>query len=142
MIRQRNRENFCLEVINIFNLLISVGILIWYLSAGGQHINLILTIQTGVETVYLVVWSFALCSLFARFKSSEHLLPRKRVFIIHATLLTVYLLCQIVSIVMTTILYGGTCEGTCFDVLASINNIALTFENATEVTTFAYVVYS
>jgi hypothetical protein len=32
ILMHRNRENFCLEVANILNLLISVGLLIFYIS--------------------------------------------------------------------------------------------------------------
>ena len=139
---QRNRENFCLEVANILNLLISVSLLVMSLCMDKVYNNLVLTILTGLQMVYLVTWSYALYSLFARFKASEHLLPRKRVFIIHAVLLTVFLLCSIITIVMLKILDSGNCYGNCYDIYASINNIAITISSACEVTTFAYVVYS
>ena len=93
---QRNRENFCLEVVNILNLLISVGLLVWYILRGNVYSNLIFTIATTLEMVYLMIWSLALFLLFARFKASEHLLPRKRVFIIHAALIIVYLLSSLI----------------------------------------------
>ena len=92
--------------------------------------------------VYLVVWSYALYSLFARFKASENLLPRKRVFVMHATLLTVYLLCNIIGLVLQKVIYGDNCGANCRDICWSIINITVTIANASEVATFAYVVYS
>ena len=142
IIMQRNRENFCLEVTNILNLFISVGLLVMYLCLRTVENNLIYTISTGLEMVYLVTWSFALYSLFARFKASEHLLPRKWVFITHAALLTLFLLCSIIVLVMHKVLDSGNCGATCFYICADILNITLTIGNACEVTTFAYVVYS
>ena len=121
IIMQRNRENSCLEVANILNLLISVGLLIWQMwMTDLNSISLINMISTVVQWFYLVTWSYALCSLFARFKASEHLLPRKRVFIIHTVLLTVVLLCQIIELVLYEIYFGGNCDGTCKDICASI----------------------
>ena len=92
--------------------------------------------------IYLVTWSYVLYSLFFRFKSSEHLLPRKRVFIIHAVLLAVYLFCYIITIVINRITEIGNCGATYFDISASIHNIVGILQDACEVTTFAYVVYS
>jgi hypothetical protein len=43
---------------------------------------------------------------------------------------------------MHKVLDSGNCINTCIDIFWSINNIACTFGNAFEVTTFAYVVYS
>ena len=123
---QRNRENFCLEVVNIFNLVISVGLLVCYVCLGDVYYNLIDAISTGLEMIYLAIWSYALYSLFVRFKASEHLLPRKRVFVIHATLLTFFLLCQTICEVTAHILNGNNCLATCFDIIASIHNISLT----------------
>ena len=142
IIMQRNRENFCLEVVNILNILISIGILVWYIWLSEYYSNFIYKIITGLELLYLGAWSYALCSLFARFKATKTLLPRKWVFIIHATLLTVCLVSQSIGIAMNKVLFGGNCDATCMDICWSINNIAVTISNACEVTTFAYVVYS
>ncbi len=70
------------------------------------------------------------------------MLPRKRVFIIHAVLLTAYLLCNTIMIVIDSVIYGGDCFGTCLDIFYSIKDIIFTIACACEVTTFAYVVYS
>ena len=113
---QRNRENFCLELANIINLLISVGILVWYILLKKYYSNLIFTISSGLEMVYLITWSYALYSLFARFSASEHLLPRKRVFIVHAALLTVFFFCQVIAIVVNKIENCGNCDANCKEI--------------------------
>ncbi len=140
IIIRRNLENFCLEFANIVNLLISVGILVWYLCEKKFYNDLIYSIVTGLEMLYLVTWSYTLCLLFARFKSSELLLPRKWVFMMHAVLLIVLLLSSITMILMIKIAFGSNCDATCFDIFTSIYYIALTVGDAREVTTFAYVV--
>ena len=131
-----------MEIANIINLLISIGMSVLLLCLRGAYTNLLYWISTVLQMVYLVTWSFALYSLFTRFKASERLLPRKRVFIIHAVLLTVYLFCQIIEIVMQKILDSGNCNENCLNIYASINNIAEIIGNGCEVITFAYVVYS
>ena len=110
IILKRNRENFCLEVVNILNALISVGILAGDIWMDDFYNYLIDWIVTGLELVYLVTWSYSLWSLFTKFKSSKHLLPRSRVYITHAILITAYLLCQIISTVMEEILVVDTCD--------------------------------
>ncbi len=100
ILMQRNRENFCLEVTNIFNILVSIGLIVLYLWWSLYYYilypNLIKLVSTGLKTVYLVIWSYALYALFTKFKSSERLLPKKRVFINHAALLVAFLLCNII----------------------------------------------
>jgi hypothetical protein len=71
----------------------------------------------------------------------------------HAVLLTVYLLCNIIVMVMnkvfsiggkcdTTCEYSGKCDTTCEYIYFSIYNIAATIGNVCEVIIFAFVVYS
>jgi hypothetical protein len=141
---QRNRENFCLEVANILNILISVGIIVLEELAGNVYGHLINLIIVGLQMVYLVIWCYALYSLFARFQSSENLLPRKRGFIVHAILLIVYYVSIIIQRVTRSIETADNCglSSSCFDICASINNIFVTIGSACAVTTFAYVVYS
>ena len=98
IIMQRNRQNFCLEIANILNIMISIGLLLLSRRIDKTYI-LILQILAGLQTVYLLTWAYALCQLFSRFKASEHLLPKKQVFVTHAVLLTAYLLCTIIEIV-------------------------------------------
>jgi hypothetical protein len=127
-----------LEVANILNIVISLLFLICSVFLDSSRI---VEISIGLKILYLVIWSYALCSLFVKFKSSKHLLPRKRVFIIHAALLTVYFLCKIITIVMIKFLSSCISE-TCFYIFESIKDVVLTIANTFEVITFAYVVYS
>ena len=41
IIMQRNRENLCLEVANLLNFLLSVGLLVWYICMKNAFNNLI-----------------------------------------------------------------------------------------------------
>ena len=57
-------------------------------------------------------------------------------------LLTVFLLCQFIAIVMLLVPNSDNCVENCSYICLSILNITLTIGNACEVITFAYVVYS
>ena len=43
---------------------------------------------------------------------------------------------------MWRVLFGGNCDKNCLNICYSINNMALTIGNVSEVIIFAYVVYS
>ena len=60
IIMQRNRENFCLEVANVINVFLSLGLLAYEIWLGDFYSDIINTIQTALATVYLAVWSYAL----------------------------------------------------------------------------------
>ena len=54
-----------------------------------------------LQAIYTIVWAYCLFSLYREIKSSQHLLPKKRIFKLHATLLVFYFFFA----VMTTIVY-------------------------------------
>ena len=99
-------------------------------------------IATGLQTIYLLVWSYALCSLFAKFRACKTLLPRRRVFVTHAILLAIFVLAQIIYITLLQVIKSPDCGQTCEKICWDINLLLAIIGNTSEVTTFAYVVFS
>ena len=91
-----NRENLVLNIANVVNIAICLGIMIYGLVGNSfKAEDVSYQIQTALCLTYLGIWSSALCSLFKNFKGSKLLLPKKKIFINHAILLSVYLLASI-----------------------------------------------
>ena len=91
-----NRENLALNIANVVNIGMCLGIMIYGLVGNSfKAEDVSYQIQTALCLTYLGIWSSALCSLFKNFKGSRILLPKKKLFINHAILLSVFLLASI-----------------------------------------------
>ena len=131
-----------MEIANILNFVIAIGVLVYKLWTGQYNSLLMYKISAGLKIIQLMTWSYALYSLFTNFKASKNLLPRKRVFITHAVLLTIYLLANVSNIVVAKILFGGNCDRNCLNKCWSIYYFGVIVSTVSEVITFVYVVYS
>ena len=97
-INEVDRKKCFLKVANTINVLICLfcGIIYGislYLNILGAEPDRISNIRLiPLEFTYSVTWCWALCKLYTQIKSSRYLLPNKRIFLLHGTLLFLYFL--------------------------------------------------
>lgn len=73
-----NKEHQALNIANVINITLSLGIMIYGVAANSFKAEYIsYCMQTLLCLTYLGVWSSALCGLFKNFKGSNRLLPKK-----------------------------------------------------------------
>ena len=97
-INQLDRKKCQLQIANVFNigLCLIVGILFatanYFGFIYGKLYFWVSILQILLMVTYLLVWGWSLFSLYTKIKASRKLLPKKKVFQLHATLLILYLL--------------------------------------------------
>ena len=64
--------------------------------------------QLAIELAFLLLWAYALIKLYSDVKESEKLLPNKKLFVLHGSLLTGFLVMNIAA--QTTFLMGNQAE--------------------------------
>ena len=139
-----SRHNLMLNVANLVNIAICLGIMVYCLVKNSfESEDMAYQIQTGFCIIYLGIWSFALCSLFKNFRGSERLLPKKRLFINHAILLSVYLLASILYNLaeLFPLWMGSACDDTCNYEWYSNHSLAGVVKSVVETSMFVYVIY-
>ena len=139
-----NRENLVLNIANVVNIAICLGIMIYGLVGNSfKAEDVSYQIQTALCLTYLGIWSSALCSLFKNFKRSKLLLPKKKLFINHAILLSVYLLASILYNLaeLFPLWMGSACDDTCNYEWYSNHSLAGVVKSVVETSMFVYIIY-
>lgn len=139
-----SRENLMLNVANLVNIAICLGIMVYCLVKNSfKSEDMAYQIQTGFCIIYLGIWSFALCSLFKNFRGSERLLPKKRLFINHAILLSIYLGASLFYNLAEWIPeeMGSSCDETCNYLWYSVHSLMGFTKSIVENIMFVYVIY-
>ena len=90
-----NRQKCYLKTSMCVNIALILGILFDLIVFYNLYIAR--SIAIGLDTIYLFTWSVTLITIFRSFKGSNFLSPKKRVFIIHAALLTLKTLAVVIN---------------------------------------------
>lgn len=141
---QMNKEQLILNIANLVNITICLGILVYCLVENSfETENDAYDIQTGFCLIYLAIWTFALCSLFKNFRGSDRLLPKKRVFINHSILISIYLVASLFYNLAELIpkKMGTACDETCNYLWYSVHSMMGFTKSIVETVMFVYVIY-
>ena len=134
--------NCLLRIVNVANVLALLGLLIYDAIVHDPISNGSVTVVcTILDLIYLLTWSFSLYQVFSKFKASDKLLPEKKVFILHAILMIVYVVGNLLTMLldyMPALLTN--CDATCRYSYYSLSNVFLLVCNIAESSTFIYVV--
>jgi hypothetical protein len=87
----------------------------------------------------MLVWAWTLTRLYKDIKHSEKLLPNKRIFVMHGSILTAYLLLRLVVIVLIRFMNHENDLAT-FEVMFGALDLLLCFIDVLDVAAFLLVV--
>lgn len=96
---------------------------------------------SGLELLYVCLWYFALFALYRQLATANHILPNKKIFIVHVTLLTLYFLTSALFITLEQAKIGQNCSLNCQYIVGSINDIVLMIADLLELLTFFLVIF-
>jgi hypothetical protein len=93
------------------------------------------------QFAYFLIWAWALYALYRDIKHANMLLPNKRIFVLHGSLLILYILGVTGDTVLSYMPQWLGCGEICFDKWRSFGQISVTVGNYAESASFLLVIY-
>lgn len=140
--KKKQRLN-CFFAVNLV-LCFSLGVITWL---GYTHDSLgSLSFASDIlfivfQVAYLVIWALALYSLYRDIQQAKTILPNRRIFLLHASLLVLYLLGVAGDTILSYMPKWLGCGESCFYKYRSMGQISIVIGNYAESATFLLVVY-
>lgn len=125
----------------VMTVIIALGVL-WYFvddSSGFSYFFAVYSMQV-LLWLFLGAWVVTLVKLYRDLKHSKKLLPNKRIFIVHGSLLTTFLVLFLLAMILTQLYLKTTVGSPKYLTLRGIVDLDFLVYNSIEVATFFLVV--